>query len=113
MASSGAGTRRVLYGPSTRQARHEELRDYLRDEEGGVARVIRVLEYLPKKFPQRAELRKCAAYFRKHRHRMNYAALKKRELPIGSGVVEAACKTLLSQRLKRSGMRWGRGAQAC
>ena len=43
---------------------------------------------------------------------MNYAALVKRGLPIGSGVVEAACKTLVAQRLKLSGMRWGRGAQA-
>jgi hypothetical protein len=34
-------------------------------------------------------------------------------LMIGSGVVEAACKTLVAQRLKLSGMRWSsRGAQA-
>lgn len=104
----------AAYGPSTRQARHrfEELRDCLRDEEGGVERVIRKLDYLRKKFPQRADIRLCAAYFRKHRHRMQYAALKARGLPIGSGVVEAACKTLVAQRLKLSGMRWGRGAQA-
>lgn len=31
---------------------------------------------------------------------------------VGSGVVEAACKMLVSQRLELSGMRWGRGAQA-
>lgn len=104
----------AAYGPSTRDARHrfEELRDCLRDEEGGVERVIRALDYLRKKFPQRAAIRLCAAYFRKHRHRMHYAALKKRGLPIGSGIVEAACKTLVAQRLKLSGMRWGRGAQA-
>jgi hypothetical protein len=37
---------------------------------------------------------------------MRYADLRAQNLPIGSGVVEAACKTLVSQRLKRSGMRW-------
>ena len=37
---------------------------------------------------------------------MRYASLRAQHLPIGSGVVEAACKTLVSQRVKRSGMRW-------
>lgn len=104
----------AAYGPSTREARHrfEELRDCLRDDDDGATRVIRALDYLRRKFPQRVDIRRCVAYFRKHRHRMNYAALKKRGLPIGSGIVEAACKTLVAQRLKLSGMRWGRGAQA-
>lgn len=37
---------------------------------------------------------------------MRYASLRAQHVPMGSGVVEAACKTLVSQRLKRSGMRW-------
>ena len=37
---------------------------------------------------------------------MRYADTQARHLPIGSGVVEATCKTLVTQRLKRSGMRW-------
>jgi hypothetical protein len=44
-------------------------------------------------------------YFRRNRHRMRYAETASKNLPIGSGVVEAACKTLAS-RHKRSGMRW-------
>lgn len=37
---------------------------------------------------------------------MQYATVRAKHLPIGSGVTEAACKTLVSQRLKCSGMRW-------
>ena len=37
---------------------------------------------------------------------MGYAEAAQRGLPIGSGVMEAACKTLATERLKRSGMRW-------
>jgi hypothetical protein len=44
---------------------------------------------------------------------MRYAQYRRANLPIGSGVVEAACKTLGTQRFKRSGMRWGMvGGQA-
>ena len=104
----------AAYGDGTRDTRHrfEQLRDSLRDDDDGVDRVIRAIDYLRKRFPRRDKIRQCAGYFRKHRARMNYAALAKRNLPIGSGVVEAACKTLVAQRLKLSGMRWGHGAQA-
>ena len=37
---------------------------------------------------------------------MGYAEVAQQGLPIGSGVVETACKTLVTERMKRSGMRW-------
>ena len=104
----------AAYGDGTTKTRHryEELREILRDEPGGVGRVIRALDHLRKQHPRAEHIRRCAAYFRKHRHRMDYAGLKAAGFAIGSGLVEAACKTLVAQRLKLSGMRWGRGAQA-
>ena len=50
-------------------------------------------------------------YFTNQRHRMNYSEYQALNLPIGSGVTEAACKVIIKQRLCRSGMRWkDRGA---
>jgi hypothetical protein len=105
----------AAYGDGTRQTRvrHEELADRLRDDDDGVEVVLRALGYLRRKHPGRAVIGRELAYFRTHRARMRYAALKAQGLPIGSGVVEAACKTLVTQRLKLSGMRWSaKGAQA-
>jgi hypothetical protein len=45
-------------------------------------------------------------YFNNHRHQMNYPGFLAEHLPIGSGVTEAACKSLVKQRLCASGMRW-------
>ena len=45
-------------------------------------------------------------YFHNHIHQMNYAVYGEQHYPIGSGVTEAACKTVIKQRLCCSGMRW-------
>ena len=47
-------------------------------------------------------------YLVKHRAGMDYFAYRKAGLPIGSGITEAACKTVFTQRFKSSGMTWGR-----
>ena len=79
----------------------------LKEEPAGVDKVIRHLRYLAKKYLRRKAISKALKYFRNNRTRMDYADALANNLPIGSGVVEAACKTLVTQRLKRSGMRWG------
>ena len=86
--------------------RFKKLRHVLLEDEDGVAKVIRALVYLRNKHPRRKRIGEVVRYLRRNRHRMRYAELRAQYLPIGSGVVEAACKTLATQRLKRSGMRW-------
>ena len=54
----------------------------------------------------RAVLASNAAYFHTNRNRMLYQSFRKRGFPIGSGVVEGACKSLVGTRLKAAGMRW-------
>jgi len=93
-------------GTPTYQERVETLSEVLRDAPEGVETVMGALCRLRTRYPRRQAIHKALAYFREHRHRMRYASLRAQHLPIGSGVVEAACKTLVSQRLKRSGMRW-------
>ena len=53
-----------------------------------------------------ANLQGAITYFRNHKDQMRYARAVAANEPIGSGVTEAACKTLVKQRLCNSGMRW-------
>lgn len=53
-----------------------------------------------------ADARKCRDFIERNRARMQYAEFRAQGLCVGSGVVEAGCKTVVGQRLKRSGMRW-------
>ena len=100
------------------RAEYERLRIILRDQLGGVDQVITELGGLIRKMGgkrlkrRRKLLGAELTYFKNQRERMTYADYQARGLPIGSGVVEAACKTLATQRLKRSGMSWREGKQA-
>ena len=49
---------------------------------------------------------KAYRYIRKRTQWMRYYHYKRQGLPLGSGITEAACKIVLTQRLKRSGMSW-------
>jgi hypothetical protein len=53
-----------------------------------------------------AVLRRERGYFSTNAARMQYASFRERQLPIGSGAVEASAKHLVQQRMKRAGSRW-------
>ena len=77
-----------------RRAQFEKQRHVLLEDYKGVEKVIRSLVHLRDTYPRRKKIARELKYFRRNRHRMRYAALKEQGLPIGSGVTEAACKTL-------------------
>jgi hypothetical protein len=100
------------------RAEYERLRILLRDQPGGADDVIAAISRLTRKMRGKLHKRRRTllnaelTYFKNQRNRMDYADYQARGLPIGSGMVEAACKTLATQRLKRSGMSWRDGKQA-
>jgi len=58
-------------------------------------------------------IRKESTFFEKHAERMRYPEFRRQGLFVGSGVIEAGCKTLIGSRCKQSGMFWTvRGANA-
>lgn len=79
-------------------------------EPGGHGRVLRsiarmraIYGYTPSGCD---DAEKAERYLRRYRRFMNYAAMKEQGYPRGSGVVESACKQVVSERMKLSGMRW-------
>ena len=75
-------------------------------------RIAQVIAQAKADLPTRAQSRKWAqkqiAYFERNRSRMEYQTFRQAGYFIGSGVVEAGCKTVVGQRLKQSGMLWSR-----
>ena len=68
---------------------------------------------MPRSGSRRKELKKQIGYFQNNAHRMRYHEFRKQNLFVGSGVVEAGCKTVIGKRLKQSAMQWTvRGANA-
>jgi hypothetical protein len=103
----------ALFGRSTKEGQrwYGRMRHWLRDRDRGVTHMLRsaMQHYNRRKLSQaeEEEFWKAYRYLRKHSRLMDYARYRRHGLPIGSGVTEAACKTVFTQRLKRSGMRWG------
>src|SRR5688572_29137419 len=54
------------------------------------------------------DYQKAYNYLKNHKAHMDYATYRRQGLPIGSGITEAACKTVFTQRFKASGMSWKR-----
>ena len=102
----------ALFAPETPAAASwfAKMRRWLRERPQGVAQVLRSATQLVGRRTmtkaQKAEFWKAYRYLRRHRRWMDYQGYRRRGLPIGSGVTEAACKTVFTQRFKRSGMRW-------
>lgn len=108
----------ALFGKSSKQGRawYERYADKLLVEDDGAARVLRSMDYYAQRglsSGSRKALAQQRTFFVNNGSRMRYAEFRRRGLPIGSGPVEAACKTLIKTRLCRSGMRWShQGGQA-
>jgi hypothetical protein len=100
----------AYYGEGSYEARlcGKHYRRALRDETDGAQQVLRALQYRAKQSQgHKAKLIQAeVTFFRNHLARMGYAAYRAQGLPIGSGVVEAGCKIVVTQRMKQSGMRW-------
>lgn len=81
---------------------------------GDVEAVVRALRRLRPRTKEQREVRdREVAFFTKNRSRMRYQTFHERGWFVGSGVLEAGCRTIVSQRLKQSGMHWTvRGANS-
>lgn len=77
---------------------------------GQVEELVRAIAALPKIPPEPNESRsipeKAVDYFSTNAERMRYPAFRAQGMHVGSGIVEAACKSVVTTRLKRTGMRW-------
>jgi hypothetical protein len=107
----------MLFGATTAEYKcwGQEKRAMMK-EPNGIERILRSAYWFRKrcqlKGKKAREFAKAYRYLKSRMEYMDYSTYKKLGIPRGSGVTEAACKTIFTQRLKCSGMRWKRsGAQ--
>lgn len=88
---------------------HQDMLD-----EGKIENLVAALRMLDSASPELGEkIRTEAGYFENNIERMRYPEFRRQHLFVGSGVIEAGCKTVIGSRCKQSGMFWTvRGANA-
>ena len=98
---------KAAYGPNSIEAKQWSASRAGELDASGVEAVINAMKLIvPRDDHARDEIRKAMDYFEKNKERMRYASFRSQGLFVGSGVMEAGCKTIVGQRLKPSGMRW-------
>jgi hypothetical protein len=102
----------ALFGKETQAAAAwaAKMRRWLRDKKDGIARVLHSaaahawrLEFTPE---EQEAYDDAYGYLQKRQGLLDYWTYRRHGLAIGSGITEAACKTLFTQRFKQSGMKW-------
>ena len=87
------------------------MRRWLKEEPRGIFRGLHSAAALRRRriivsAAKREQYRAAYAYLRKRMRWLDYRGYRRDHPPIGSGVTEAACKTVFTRRMKQSGMRW-------
>lgn len=102
---------KVLFSQEqTQQAWARRMRRLMRDTNRGVIRVLHsAAQFYGRRAWTKAEAKEYAeayGYLLRHCKEMKYEEYRRAGLPIGSGVTEAGCKVIFTQRFKESGMTW-------
>jgi len=105
---------RLVYPSDDARQKQWIMRHQPKLDEGRIEKLVGYLRSLEASSPElAATIRKAADYFEKNADRMRYPEFRRQHLFVGSGVIEAGCKTVIATRLKQSGMFWTvRGANA-
>ncbi len=100
----------AVFGPSLKgRAWAKQMRKHMKTKSDGITRVLQSASALRRQhglWGKAQDYEQAYAYLHKRTHWMRYRHYSRQQLPIGSGVTEAACKSVFTQRLKRSGMSW-------
>lgn len=98
---------RIMYGEQSPQG-ERWAKDHCRElKRSGPTSLLRAMKRMKPNTSEQAEaVQREIGYFTRNKHRMEYGQFRARGLMIGSGPVEAGCKTVVGTRLKRAGMRW-------
>ena len=101
---------RAVYGPQTEAAELWATGACDLLVHGHIEKLVAAITALPPIAPDPGESRsvpeKAIGYFSANAERMRYPTFRAQGMHVGSGIAEAACKTVVATRLKRSGMRW-------
>lgn len=102
-----AGLGKLVYGVGSAEAKAWTAARFDDLDEGQVDAVLQAIQQLPTTTEAaREQVRKETDYFQINALRMCYRYFRNQGFFVGSGAIEAGCKTVVAHRLKQSGMRW-------